>query len=99
MAGDTKIEAYEIIDYGVDHSQYFQGAGVAFTDWTMPFVGVGSNYNEALRDALEQCAMSGWNTNDIEENPPEDYTNVAHKDCPEDDDMCELHYYAILYVR
>jgi hypothetical protein len=92
------IEEYEIVDYGVEHGQYFQGAGVTFSQWMDCYVGVGANYNEAARDAIDNCATSGWDTTTIED-IPEDYSNVAHKDCPEDDDMCELNYYAILYVR
>ncbi len=46
------IPKYEIIDHGVDHSQYFQGCGCAFTEFTNCYTGVGNNAKEAYEDAV-----------------------------------------------
>lgn len=56
-----KIKDYQIVDHGVEHVQYFQGAGVSFTRFTDDtcYTGVGDSPAEALEDALEQLAMSG----------------------------------------
>jgi hypothetical protein len=51
---------YEIVVHGIEHEQHFQGCGVAGTDYTAVFTGIGNNPDEALDDALEQAAMSGW---------------------------------------
>ena len=52
------ISEYSITDHGVEHSQYFQGAGVAFTKWEACYTGIGCSLAEALGDAVEQLAMS-----------------------------------------
>lgn len=47
-------------DRGLCNSDYFQGAGTAFTDWDDAIVGAGDNPAEACADAAEQ-AWSMWN--------------------------------------
>lgn len=49
---------YEIIDHGVDHARYFQGCGVAFTEFKHVVTGAGETPLDAIDDALEQIAMS-----------------------------------------
>lgn len=49
---------YEIINHGVDNSQYFQGCGTSFTSFEHVTTGCGSSYKEALDDALESMAQS-----------------------------------------
>ncbi len=53
------ITDYKITDHGVEHSQYFRGAGVAFSKWTAYYTGIGDSPSEALEDALEQLATDG----------------------------------------
>lgn len=53
-----KITDYEILDHGVDHSQYFQGCGVAYTEYDECVTGVGYSYKSALEDALDQLSDS-----------------------------------------
>lgn len=59
---------HEFRDRGIDNAQYFQGAGVAGTDWKECFIGAGDNYKEAAEDALEQAASSftAWNVESID---------------------------------
>lgn len=45
---------YEVIVHGFDHSQYFQGCGVAYTQFTEVATGCGGSPKEAGLDALEQ---------------------------------------------
>ena len=59
------IADYEIVNHGVDNSQYFQGCGTAFTDYDDVYTGIGSSAAEALDDALEQAAMSDWETETV----------------------------------
>lgn len=53
------VRAVDVESHGVDNSQYFQGAGVAFTDFDDCATGVGNSEREALADALESLAQSG----------------------------------------
>jgi len=59
------ISDYEIVDHGVDNPQYFQGCGIACTDYDDVATGMGTSANEALDDALEQLAITDWNVENI----------------------------------
>ena len=56
-----KITDFEILDHGIDHSQYFQGCGTSFTEFTDVATGIGSSQREAFDNALEQLASMGYN--------------------------------------
>lgn len=60
-----RIEDYEIINHGIEYSDYFQGCGVSFTEFTDVATGIGNSEDEAIADALEQLAQLGW---DVESN-------------------------------
>lgn len=51
-----KIIDFEILDHGVEHSQYFQGCSAAFTDFEDCFTGIGYSQKEAFEDALNQIS-------------------------------------------
>lgn len=51
------VTEFRFEDLGVDHAQYFQGVGVACTDWDAVFVGVGDTAREAAGDAWESCCQ------------------------------------------
>lgn len=50
----TKVVAVEVLDYGVDHAQYFQGVGTYGTDFDFAVIGAGHSQESALEDAIEQ---------------------------------------------
>jgi len=50
------ITDFEIVDHGIEHNQYFQGCGTAFTSFDYCDTGCGSNLAEAYDDACEQIA-------------------------------------------
>jgi hypothetical protein len=54
-----KINKFELVDHGVEHEQYFQGCGVAFSEYDECYTGIGASLREALEDALEQIASNG----------------------------------------
>lgn len=56
-----KIVAYEIVNHGAEHEQYFQGCGVSHTDFEAVYTGIGANAKEAYEDALDQLATE-WDT-------------------------------------
>lgn len=89
-----EINDYQIIDHGVNGSQYFQGCGVSGTEYTMVTTGIGDSAHEALEDALEQLAMGEWNVDSIE--------NYLSKgiSIPEDaEEESELHHFVSIRVR
>ncbi len=53
-----KISSFEIIDHGIDGSQYFPGCGTSYTPFDYVQTGCGQNALEAFDEALEQIAMS-----------------------------------------
>lgn len=58
------IGKFELIDHGIEHSQYFQGCGITYADWDHTgwenvVTGIGDNPAEAINDCLEQMAMGG----------------------------------------
>lgn len=60
VAEKKQIEDYEIVDHGVQHSQYFQGCGTSHTGYDEVYTGIGDSQKEALEDAAEQLASDGW---------------------------------------
>lgn len=65
---EKKPYRWEIIDHGIEHSQYFQGCGTTFTEFSDVATGIGDNPKEAMEDALEMLAQSGWDTDGIKNN-------------------------------
>lgn len=68
MASNTpkRIGEFELIDHGIEHSQYFQGCGVSFTRFANVATGIGDNPAEAIDDCLEQVAQAGFDTEGME---------------------------------
>ena len=62
------ITDYEIINHGVQHSDYFQGCGTAFTEYEDVATGIGCSEREALEDALESLAQMDWETDNADIN-------------------------------
>ena len=62
----TRVSDFELVDHGIDHSQYFQGCGVSFTSFANVVTGAGYNPAEAIDDALEQMAMNGVDVEGME---------------------------------
>ena len=60
------IGEFELTDHGIEHSQYFRGCGVAFTNFENVVTGIGDNPAEAIDDCLEQAAQAGFNTEGME---------------------------------
>jgi len=89
-----KVIDHEIIDHGVDGSQYFQGCGTSFTNYTDVCTGIGNSPHEALEDALEQAAMSDWDVDWIVNNLSED------SEIPEDaEEESELHHFVSIRLK
>ena len=50
------INSFQVLDHGVQHEQYFQGCGTAFTPFESVATGIGESPYDAMEDALEQLA-------------------------------------------
>jgi hypothetical protein len=63
-----KIGEFELVDHGIEHPDYFQGCGVAFTQFAFCATGIGANPADALEDLLEMVTQTGngWDTEDLE---------------------------------
>ena len=90
------IEASEL-ESTWDHSQYWQGAGLAYTEFDDIATGVGSSEREAAEDACEQLAMQGWDTSTID-------ISEANRDTAQlcecaEDEGCEHHWFVTIRVR
>jgi hypothetical protein len=94
--------AFEIVDHGIDHSQYFQGCGTSFTEYTMVATGIGDDYKEALDDALESLAQAGWNVDIVVSDKKEGGESVSalrEEEGADDDDGDERNYIVSVRVR
>ncbi len=60
------IAEFELVDHGIEHSQYFQGCGLSFTEFDDIATGCGNNYAESVDDALECLAQGDWETEGME---------------------------------
>jgi hypothetical protein len=99
-----------VVFHGLEHSQYFQGHGTAFTRFADCATGIGSTEQEALNDALEQLASNGWDTEALEklEDVEEDVKRASGEvpkdlreawvECGEDGE-CELYVYVSVDVK
>jgi hypothetical protein len=60
-----QIGQFEVIDHGIEHSQYFQGCGVE--SFANVVTGIGDNPAEAIDDCLDQITQWGFDTEGMEE--------------------------------
>lgn len=57
----------EVVDYGIELPDYFQGHGCTFTEYQHAYYGIGDTAAEALDDAFEQAAQCGFVITDEQE--------------------------------
>lgn len=63
---------YEVFHHGITNGQYFPGFSASRdSSFDESATGVGDNPHEALEDALEQLANSGWNVDSVVNDEPE----------------------------
>lgn len=67
------ITDYQLIDYGIEHEQYFTGHSCAFSNYEHCVTGTGDTPGEALRDAISQMQElhTGLDTSDFEDEEAE----------------------------
>ncbi len=86
-----EIKKQELIDHGIEHSQYFQGCGVSFTDFDSVATGIGNDFAEAVEDCLNQIADMGFDSDKLEKEIKEDYFQelLEKSECYDEDENCE----------
>lgn len=95
------VNQFKIQSHGIEHSQYFQGAGISRTDWRDCATGVGISRSEALDEALESLYQNDWQfegrvCKQLEEEIDE---LAAHESSDEDGIEDDLRWYVTVYVR
>lgn len=55
-----KVIKIQFIDHGIENASYFQGCGVALTEYDTCFTGIGISAISAIDDCLEQAAYMGY---------------------------------------
>lgn len=100
----ANISSYELIDHGIENSQYFQGCGTSYTPFEHVVTGIGDNPAEAIDDCLEQIAANGINVSDFESRMLADEkltewptTPVVFYDSDIDDDWDMYYHVSIRY--
>ena len=61
-----QISDFEIINHGIDNSQYFQGCGVVYTKFSHIAIGCGNSAKDAFEDCLENIAQQDFDVSLIE---------------------------------
>lgn len=98
---------YEIVNHGIEHDQYFQGCGTAFTDFDCVVTGNGDNFAEAIEYCLgqivEQYSEKEINVDELEceiladedlkEFPTSPSVSTLYKEEIEDGEDIEMYYY------
>lgn len=72
LCNDRKVVEHSFTYHGTDYPGYFQGAGIAFTEWDSCYTGIGDTPHEAAQDAIEQAACSGWDCELLEDDLPDE---------------------------
>lgn len=73
-----KVNNFEVIDHGVMVSDYFQGCGTAYTEFSHVVTGIGDNISEAINDCLEQIAQCDFDTDGLEERIVAEYGDIPN---------------------
>src|SRR4051812_19184814 len=93
---------YQVIDHGVEHSQFFTGCGVSFTRYTDCATGIGESARDAGTDAFESADIPTSVDASALISELADLSTVqdAHEDCdPADHDECELTHHVSIRWR
>jgi hypothetical protein len=98
------VSDYEIIDHGYSYSDYFQGCGVAHTEFTDVATGFGLDAVEAFEDAMDQLAQNGWDTESLDAlilatDGGFPANNNNNKGAPDDMDDIDGGHYVSIRVR
>jgi len=62
-----KVSEYQLCDHGIDGAQYFSGCGISYTSFDYVSTGCGSNFAEAIDEALDGVAQDGFDSEALEE--------------------------------
>lgn len=75
---------YSVTNHGIDYPDYFQGDGLAFSDYEHIATGIGDTAHAAYQDAIEQACMRDDNAPEFPDTDP---------DYPDTDAVSEMEEY------
>ena len=94
---------WRVVDHGMDHPQYFQGHGVAFTKFEDCATGIGSTKLEAFEDAIDSLAQNGWDVESINASDLAETDLHVHELCElantSDEQECEMMWFVSVDVK
>lgn len=92
---------FQIIDHGPDHSDYFQGCGVSFTEYTHCFTGTSSDPYSAFGDAMEgMCQALNLTQEQVSEIEREGNNIFGNRRVAEYDLQCEeIYHYVSIQIK
>jgi hypothetical protein len=75
-----KAMAYEVVNHGPEHEQYYQGCGTSLTDYDEVSTGIGENAKEAYLDALEGLYTMGIESTSLDKLLPDNPRGIRKTD-------------------
>lgn len=89
---------YQIINHGIENSDYFQGCGTYGTEYNQAYTGIGDSPREALADAIEQAACDG-----VEITPEIEKEAAEYPETPDigqnDESVAEMYCYVSIRIN
>ena len=89
------VLSFEVINHGVENSQYFQGCGIAYTSFEDVATGIGGSPFEALEDALESLAQNDWDVSGIKNELSKESEIPVNEENEENESMDVFHYVSV----
>ena len=89
------VLSFEVINHGVENSQYFQGCGIAYTSFEDVATGIGDSPFEALEDALESLAQNDWDVSGIKNELSKESEIPVNEENEENESMDVFHYVSV----
>jgi hypothetical protein len=97
MSTERVVSMFQILNHGPENESYFQGCGVALTEYTDVATGIGDDAKEAYEDAVEQLATNGWDVARLPKRPRG--IRQADRLTREQGEHGEWHWYVSVRVR
>lgn len=94
-----KVIKMQFVDHGIENASYFQGCGVALTEYDTCFTGIGISAISAIEDCLEQAACMGYKIDKELEQDALDDTEFSDDSVPDNDDDSDNELYYHVSVR
>ena len=94
------VKDFQLVDHGIEHSQYFQGCGCSFTEYDHCVTGIGVDPTEAIEECLENIACDDIDTDDLYKRILEEnmWDKLPTSPCVEEEDDEMYYHVSIRYT-